>query len=299
MSFNASIFFGVLIGIVAYIMLYIGKGIQKYAIEGLKVEKSIKSKHSGVWIFGLVLTALFLFVQWIPLSLLHTPMNLIAPLEGIGLVSLLIFSIFVLKEKITILEGVAIALIILGTVLINITAITPEELQRESLNFTSFWLFLGITTAILLLLFFVFFKQSDLITGIILGLAAGSCMAFETLAKRITDVSGLEIGFIFVTLLFALLTLALTQYALVKAKANIVIPCFTSASIILTTLLGVYVIDEGIFVIQIVGIGIIVLGIILMNIRLRSKDEIINENVEKLDTTDSKIEEEKMEELVN
>ena len=51
-DFNYVIFFGVLIGIVAYVMLYIGKGIQKYAIEGLKVDKTIKSKHSGVWIGG-------------------------------------------------------------------------------------------------------------------------------------------------------------------------------------------------------------------------------------------------------
>lgn len=36
-------------------MLYVGKGIKNYAIEGLKVDNSIKSKHSGTWIFGIIL----------------------------------------------------------------------------------------------------------------------------------------------------------------------------------------------------------------------------------------------------
>lgn len=88
--FTRDLFLGVFIGVFAYIILYIGKGIQKYAIEGLKVDKKVKSKHSGVWIFGTILTSSFVFVQWIPLSLFHTPMNLIAPLEGIGLITLLI-----------------------------------------------------------------------------------------------------------------------------------------------------------------------------------------------------------------
>ena len=272
-DFNYVLFFGVLIGIVAYIMLYIGKGIQKYAIEGFKVDKTIKSKHSGVWIGGTILTALFVFVQWIPLSLLHTPMNMIAPLEGIGLITLLIFSFFVLKEKISIIEAIAVILIITGTILINVVAVTPEELQRESANFVIFGIILGVMIGVFGLLYLLVFKRSDTISGIVLGLAAGSFMAFQTLAKRITDIDGLVAIFTFVMFLFAILTLALTQFALSKTRANIVIPCFTSTSIILTTILGVYVIDEAILPIQIAGIIVIVVGIILMNIQIGSKED--------------------------
>ncbi len=293
-QFNSALFFGVIIGIVAYIMLYIGKGIQKYAIEGLKIDKTIRSKHSGVWIFGTVLTVLFVFVQWIPLSLLHTPMNLIAPLEGIGLITLLIFSSIVLKEKISKIEVVAIVLIIVGTVLINIALITPEELQREAVSFSIFGIFLGIIIGVFGLVYLLVFKKSNILTGIVLGLAAGCFMAFQTLAKRITDIDGLVAIFIFVTFLFAILTLVLTQFALSKARANIVIPCFTSASIILTTILGVFVIEEAIFPVQIAGIVTIVIGIILMNIQITTSDEestegsvAEEESVKDLDTEDS------------
>lgn len=273
MDENLLLFFGVLIGIIAYIALYIGKGIQKYAIEGLKEDKSVKSKHSGIWIFGTVLTASFVFIQWVPLTFFHTPMNLIAPLEGIGLVTLLAFSIFFLKEKISTLELFGVIFIIVGTVLINLVAVAPEELQRAVLNLKAFWICLGIISGTSLLAFLFVFRVSETLTGVILGLTAGSFMAFQTLAKRITDIDSLALIFTFVTFLFAILTLGFTQFALTKTRANIVIPCFTSASISLTTLFGIFVIDEIIYPIQIIGIICIIIGIFGMNINHAKSQE--------------------------
>ena len=271
--FNRDLFLGVFIGVFAYIILYIGKGIQKYAIEGLKIEKKVKSKHSGIWIIGTILTSSFVFVQWIPLSIFHTPMNLIAPLEGIGLTTLLLFSIFVLNEKITKLELVGIFLIILGTVLINVKVVTPEELQRESLNLTNFGICLGVTLGIALLFFLIVFRRSEALTGVVLGFAAGCFMAFQTLSKRITDIEGLVAIFTFVMFGFAIVTLGLSQWAFVKARANLVVPSFTSASIILTTLLGIFVIGESLFNLQIGGIVCIILGILFLNLIRKESDQ--------------------------
>jgi hypothetical protein len=39
MTVDISILIGLIIGILAYNMLYLGKGIQKYAIEGYKAAK--------------------------------------------------------------------------------------------------------------------------------------------------------------------------------------------------------------------------------------------------------------------
>ncbi|MCK5185035.1 MAG: hypothetical protein KAQ95_12070 [Candidatus Heimdallarchaeota archaeon] len=271
--FNRDLFLGVFIGVLAYIILYIGKGIQKYAIEGLKVDKKIKSKHSGVWIIGTILTSSFVFVQWIPLSVFHTPMNQIAPLEGIGLITLLLFSIFALKEKITKLELVGIFLIILGTVLINVKVVTPEELQRESLNLTNFGICLGATIGICLIFFLIVFRRSETLTGVVLGITAGCFMAFQTLSKRITDIEGLVAIFTFVMFAFAIMTIVFSQWSFVKARANLVVPSFTSASIILTTILGIFVIGESIFNIQIGGIVCIILGIIIMNLIRKVDDQ--------------------------
>ena len=79
--FNRDLFLGVFIGVFAYIILYIGKGIQKYAIEGLKIEKKVKSKHSGIWIIGTILTSSFVFVQWI--ALYSTPNRFLVAWVGL------------------------------------------------------------------------------------------------------------------------------------------------------------------------------------------------------------------------
>jgi len=271
-SFNRDLFLGVFIGVIAYITLYIGKGIQKLAIEGLKIDKKVKSKHSGVWIVGTILTSSFVFVQWIPLSVFHTQMNLIAPLEGIGLVTLLLFSAFVLKERITLLEFIGVYLIILGTILINTNIATPAELQRESLNLVNFGISLAVIVGLSVVLFLLVFKKSDTLSGVVLGLSAGSFMALQTLSKRITDIEGMVAIFTFVMFTFAIITLGLTQWAFVKAKANIVVPSFTSTSIIVTTILSIFVVEESIANIQINGIVCIILGIIFMNL-IHKKDE--------------------------
>jgi multidrug transporter EmrE-like cation transporter len=264
---------GVLFGLVAYITLYIGKGVQKYAIEGFKEDRTIKSKHSGIWIFGTVLTASFVFIQMVPLTVFHTPMNLIAPLEGMGLVSLLFFSFFVLKESISKTEILSVILIIAGTVLINIVAKEPVELIKPDFNRNSFLIAFGILLFLSIPLnIFAFRKPSNLI-GILLGFNAGCFMAFQTLAKRIMDIGELALIFTFVMFAFATVTLAITQFAFTMARANVVVPSFATASIILTIILGVFVIDESIVTIQIAGIVCIVLGIIFMNLFQKSSED--------------------------
>ena len=83
-------------------------------------------------------------------------------------------------------------------------------------------------------------------------------MAFQTLAKRLSDIGDLALVFTFVTFAFATVTLAITQFGFTMARANVVVPSFASTSIILTIVLGVFVINETIENIQIAGIALIV-----------------------------------------
>ncbi len=117
-----------------------------------------------------------------------------------------------------------------------------------------------------------FCKPSNLI-GIILGFTAGSFMAFQTLSKRIMDIGELALIFTFVMFALATVTLAITQFAFTMARANVVVPSFATASIILTIILGVFVIDEHIVTIQIIGVLFIVIGIIVMNLFQKSSKE--------------------------
>ena len=262
MANGEGIIFGIIIGIIAYVSLDLGKGIQKYAIEGLKEDKTVKSKHSGIWIFGTILTSIYMFIQWA--ALFFAPINLIAPLEGIGLIVLLIFSYYVLKEKITNIEIVGVVLIIAGTVVITLFNPNTGEINAADFNLNMFLLFsLPILGIEIVAIFISKFKDYKF-AGLIIGITAGTLMAFQTFTKRVTAIP--ENFLIFTGIMFAVAvsTLVVTQFAFAKANANVVVPCFTSASIVLATLSGAIALNELIEPIQIIGIILIVLGVICL-----------------------------------
>ncbi|MFO7795396.1 MAG: DMT family transporter [Promethearchaeati archaeon] len=265
MLITPNIIIGLIIGIIAYTILNIGKGIQKYAIEGFKVDRQIKSKNSGVWIIGTILTGTYMFIQWI--ALLFAPINIIAPLDGFGLIVFIIFSYFVLKEEISKVEILGIVFIITGVVLI--TAFNPNKgiIQASDFNGINF-LIISISLIVIELLLILISRSKDYrVSGLILGVTAGTLMAIQNVSKRITAVSDVTLTIIFgiLTLIMATLTLITTQFAFTKSNANRVVPCFTSASIILSILMGIMSLNEDILLIQIIGIITIITGIILLS----------------------------------
>jgi len=102
--------------------------------------------------------------------------------------------------------------------------------------------------------------------GLIIGFTAGTFMAFQTVSKRITAIPNpfLKLAFSIITLIIALITFFVTQFAFSKAKANMVVPCLTSASISLSILIGVIVLNESILIMQIIGIIIVICGIVCL-----------------------------------
>lgn len=274
MSDSSLLIFGLVIGFVAYLLLYIGKGLQKYSIEGLKVDKTVKSKHSGIWIFGTILTSIYMFVQWG--ALLFAPVNLIAPLEGIGLVVLLLFSFYVLKEAITRIEIIGVVLIIIGIIFVTLFNINTADISISDFNLGSFLVFLVPVLSIEAIAIVGSHLNDYKFAGLILGLTAGSFQAFQTVSKRITAVADpiITTAFTFVTFLMATLTLLVTQYGLAKAKANTVVPCFTSASVTLAILVGIVALNETIQVMQIIGIIGVLVGMILLTAFKEEKESV-------------------------
>jgi len=265
-AYSVEITLGLLLGIFAYIALYLGKGIQKFAIEGYRNRSKYvgKGKNTGIWILGTILTSIYMFIQWI--ALLFAPINIIAPIEGLGLIILVLFSYYVLKEPISKYQIFAIVLIISGTILITLYNENPSSVPFNALNFEILVLFSLILITIELVIF-SFSRYYDMkAIGYILGLIAGTFMAFQTVSKRITAIpnSLLSITFVIITLIMALLTLIITQYAFTKANANIVVPCSTSSSIILAIFIGVISLSEQLLVYQIIGVVFLVIGIILL-----------------------------------
>ncbi len=254
---------GFILGVTAYVALDIGKGIQKYAIDGFKGKSGAK-KNTGIWAMGFVLTTSFMFISWA--ALIFAPINFVAPLEGFGLVCLLLFSRYVLKEPIGKIELAGIALVIVGIVIIAGFNPNTGGISLANFNVTLFWGIVIIIFAVEGGLFVVTRVMARLrrFGGIAMACIAGTAMAFQTVSKRISAIP--EIGPLYSAIMFAfaVATLAITQVALVLARANIVVSCFTSMSILLATVTGVVAIGEMLIGPQIAAIGILIAGVVCL-----------------------------------
>ena len=252
------IIIGFLIGIIAYTLLYLGKGVQKYSIEGLKKEKSLK--NSMIWTFGTVLTTFYMFIQWI--ALLYAPINIIAPLDAFGLIILIIFSYYILKERIIKIEIAGIILILLGTIMITLFNNNPSDIQLNDFSPQAFTIIFSVIVSIELVAFSIAKLRYKKYLGLNLSILAGTFMAFQTVTKRITAIPDATITFIFtfITFTMAALTLIFTQYAFTKTKANLAVPFFTSTNILIAIFTGIIALNEQINYLQIVGIILIIGG---------------------------------------
>jgi uncharacterized membrane protein len=264
MGTNNYIFLGIFIGIIAYGLLYLGKVIQKYAIESFKLEKAFNKKHSGIWIGGTILTIIFLIIHWV--ALLLAPVNAIAPLEGIGLISFLLFSRILLKEKIIKIEILGIIFIIIGTIFITLFYPSESSILEGDYNLPYFIVIASIVFGVEIISIIILILKKNKFAGLLLSITAGTFMAFETVTKRITAIpnASLMIIFIILTIILAFFALLFTQFAFTKADANIVIPCFTSASISIAVVVSFITLSEKILYIQIIGIGLIICGVVFL-----------------------------------
>ena len=266
MVFNLEIIPGLILGIIAYISLYLGKGVQKFAIEGYKDRGKYKgkAKNTGIWIFGTILTSLYMFIQWV--ALLFAPINLIAPIEGLGLVILILFSYYILKESISKSQIFGIIMIIGGTIQITLFNENPSSVPFSALNFELLVLFSVIIFVIELIIFSISKYYNLKALGYVSGIIAGTLMALQTVSKRITSIPNSLIStiFIIITFIMAILTLLVTQYAFTIANANIVVPFSTSSSILLAILIGVISLSEQIVLYQMVGLLFLIVGIIIL-----------------------------------
>lgn len=252
------IIFGFLIGIIAYTLLYLGKGIQKYSIEGLKEEKSLK--NTMIWTFGTVLTTSYMFIQWI--ALLFAPINIIAPLDAFGLIILIVFSYYILKERIIKIEIVGILLISLGTIMLTLFNNNPSDIQLNDFSPQAFTIIFSLIVSVELVTFSIAILRYEKYLGLNLSILAGTFMAFQTVTKRITAIpdTSIKLIFTFITFAMAALTLIFSQYAFTKAKASLAVPFFTSTNILIAIFTGIIALNELINYLQIVGIILITGG---------------------------------------
>jgi drug/metabolite transporter (DMT)-like permease len=250
-------------------MLNIGMGLQKKGaaelpkIEGVSVGRNLKNFFTNkTWLIGFSLVQ----IQWIILTLAIQFGNLsvVTPLMSVGMVALVIFSYFYLKEPISKIELVGITLIIIGIAVLGATS--PAEIEKPLLEDviqgleklqSIIFLVLIIILSILFVLASVLrkFKNADVLFGVAAGITdalgaifinaimSGASYTDSTLIKE--SVHHWEWWLFMVLLIFfnALATVYL-QVAYQRGKAIIVAPIFAVIAMITPVFGGIIIFSE-------------------------------------------------------
>ncbi len=183
----SSIWVGVVIAIISYAMLNIGNALQKKGaselppIENTSGKDNIKNfMKSKTWLIGFIMTT----VQWyiFLFALNFAPVSLLTPLMGVGLVILVLFSYFYLKEPIGKFEILGMIAIIFGVVVLGATTSSEDASYTLTQINEIFWVWDSIiyTVIVLGLAFGLMgyckltgFKHADIFFGIGSGLLLG------------------------------------------------------------------------------------------------------------------------------
>ena len=241
---NVEFIFGVLLGILAALLLNLGKGVQKLKVHVFLQGRRMFSKNNrvdlGIWILGLLMTAASAVPYSWGLMLSKSPSS-VSAMTGVGLIGLSIFAVLVIGEKLRALDWAGILLVVIGTSVLAYLGAGKVAQAKQFLDRS-----LVVTVAVLVMAAaaacVVAFRLRKM-HGMTFGLAAGLCIG---LAIFIADAGLVRSGdslsgqfltpYPYVAIGFAITATVVTQIGFLRGRAVEVVPS-VNAAIILTPLI--------------------------------------------------------------
>ncbi|MGV9200218.1 MAG: hypothetical protein ACOC44_13445 [Promethearchaeia archaeon] len=280
-----AVFLTLLFGIIFSNILHLAKAMEKHGLTILlskeegKEELSFKEKvkKSPIYIIGLILNNTVFVWQFIGVS--FSSAAVFSSMFGTGLIILMLYSHYILEEKIIRSELIGALVIMAGTIMVGVLHIINPP-PNENFIYERFYIVLvviGIVFAILL----IFSAKKKIGIALIFGSIAGSFGGMDNIFKRMSlkDLSLLEviegvftlnpISYIFLfSFIVAGLAFALTQIGFgFNANASKLVPMYNSFYICAPIFIELIIVENAtLSVAKIIAIGIIVLGIFIMNI---------------------------------
>lgn len=262
---------GLALGAAGAVCMNVGKGVQKMKVEvlkhGLEAFRSPHRRDLVIWALGYAMTASAGIFYSLALARTDQP-SVIAAMTGVGLVALVAFSAFVLREPVGRTEILGVALVVLGTVAVSAMHTTANMGGRFEVRELMLW-------AGSVLGMWVLPVTYTLLTGrfhgTIFGALAGSLIGVSMILGDIamTEAGGSLIGqlkgpYVYLALLAGTSALVLTQVAFFKSRAVVVVPCSNSLMILVPVLLERAILGVTISPGQAAGMVVIVAGIVVM-----------------------------------
>ena len=274
--FKVNIFLGIFLGICSTVCLNTGRGIQRLGADALgknvlkryKEEKSDRKKLNR-WLIGTVIITIASVLQFAAQIFLDRPSTFVA-LGGIGIISVVLFAFFIIREKVTSLQVIGITTMIIGTILLGIDY--PELVDKPLPNY-SFFIYSAIFI-ILGILMLIIYKITKKGLGIIFGSISGFFNGFAAIATAFATATGendigasLLNGWFLLSLIVGQGAFWTTQYAFkLGGKASVVVPAMNAFIIVIPLILDglIYQIPFGIF--QILAFILNITGILVLSI---------------------------------
>ena len=237
---NDPFVYGLLLGIVAALLMNIGKGVQKQFVHvfasGRLMLTSAHRRDLIFWILGFAMTASATIPFSLGLKLSQSPSS-VSAMTGVGLIGLGIYAVNVIGERFGKSDFIGIALVVIGTSALAYLGGNHEITERH-FSLGRLIISVGILlTAGAVACFLARFYRS--IHGLAFGCLAGTCIG---LAIFLADIALVEAGgsfsgqldnpYPYVALLFAASATVITQFGFLKSRAIEVVSAVNSATIL-------------------------------------------------------------------
>ena len=269
---------GLGLGILAALLLNVGKGVQKQKVQVLLQGRRVVSKAHRrdflIWLLGLGMTASAALPYSLALMLSRSP-AIVSAMTGIGLIGLVLYAVLVIGERLGKLDGVGVGLVVLATS--GLGFLGAGELGDRSFDNTALIRSLALPVvcgvgACLLAL------RLRRIHGVAFGLTAG---VFLGAAIFLGDVALVAAGgsmagqfstpYPYAALGVAAFALVTTQLGFLRGKALEVVPAVNSATILTPLFLEGAIYGVYPDALRISLIGAIVVGVLLLSLGAASK----------------------------
>jgi drug/metabolite transporter (DMT)-like permease len=263
---NAEFIFGVLLGILAALLLNLGKGVQKLKVHVfLQGRKMFSKEHRadlGIWILGLLMTAASAVPYSIGLMLSKSPSS-VSAMTGVGLIGLSIFAVLVIGEKLRTRDWAGILLVVIGTSVLAYLGAAKEAQVKQFLDRSLILTVsaLVLAAAVACVTAFRLRKLHGMTFGLAAGLSIGLAIfiADAGLVRSGDSLSGQFLTpYPYVAIFFAITATAVTQIGFLRGRAVEVVPSVNAAIIMFPLIL------EGIIYRQLPPVAILAFVIVVV-----------------------------------
>jgi uncharacterized membrane protein len=266
----------VMCSILYAVILNLSKGVQKYGIAGLSLE-TIKrwkerpelKRNFKIWLIGSLGTVVSVIFQFVgQLFVPEGNSSFLPAFSGVGLMALVIFSYFMLKEKIRAPEIIGTIIILISTVIYGLSA-RDAGIEVE----TDYVLFFYVALIPLIMLFvigIISVKHNHKGHAIIWGTIAGFFAGLAIPLSQTSIISGGGLGGalgtwdLYLAIVLGQLAFIFTQYGFAHGQATIVVTLYNTLMLGVPVIIDIVVLQQQMGPIELLMLLFIGIGVILL-----------------------------------